>query len=759
MDHRFSRRDVLVAGGVVGAGCSLGLWTPVLGQQLHTPAAGLDRWHRGVCGLCGLSDPLYTGFQDGHLLSVKGDPSSPGSRGRLCPRGMAFPAGLTDDRRPATPLLRKDPATRGTLQGLEPTSWEEAATFIRQHVGDVARKTPAALATFVDHSLPCETHWTLNKLLRGVLGCANLESDLRLDSMAGIVAAEQALGHCGPTGSLDNMDTADLFVVVGADPAERHSTLYYRMMACHRRSSTPLVLIDTRRTLTAGLADVFVRPKVPGTEPLILQAIANALLRDEMVDRVSVADIPGFDEFAAHLAAVTPAAAAEASGAKEADIEAAAQAFADSASTFSCYGTGLTAHGSQAVASLYDLHTLRGGEGSTVVPLLEGSNALGALLMGSASDRLPGLRSLDKAGDRKAMAQLWSVPEQRLANGSGMPLGDWLGALEWGTLETLVMFGGNLLPRLPDNRRWRAALGKTKVISVTPFAPTESTVFADLVLPIAYSPTEERGCSINLERRIQLTDPPQAPVLPTSLDVALRLAAACTESADHETLFAPYEKFGPERVWEDIRAATAGQLCDLSGASYASLAEHGHQAWPCPEGAANEEQTPVLAPTAVRFVSSIPRSSSPGTSSRPFALMVVSDSHHSGARELTGFVPELHYAAPRCWIEISGRDASRNKLSDGAWTAVESDSGLLIARLWITDRVPRGVVAIPGHFGFLGDMEGGTDGRAEPESLAGNLLPSSFDTPSGQPLLTGVRVTLRAPTEQEQAVRALATKS
>jgi len=668
---------------------------------------------------------------------------------------MAFPAGLIDDRRPAAPMLRKDPTTRGTLDGLEAISWEEAATFIREHVGDVARKAPSSLAAFADHTLPCETHYALNKLLRGMLGCSTLESNLRLDSMAGIVAAERSLGHCGPTGTLDDADTADLFVVVGADPAERQATLFYRMMACHRRSSTPLVLIDTRRTLTAGLADVFVRPKVPGTEGLILQAIAHALLRDEMVDRESVAGIPGFDSFAAHLASVTPAAAAEASGAKEADIEAAAEAFADSASTFSCYGPGLTASGTAGVSSLYDLHTLRGWEGSTVMPLLEGSNAQGALLMGSAADRLPGFRRLDDAGDRKAMAKLWSTPEQQMANGPGLPIGDWLGALEWGTLETILWFGGNPLPRLPDNHRWRAALSKATVIAASPFLPTETTVFADLVLPIAYSPAEERGCSINVERRVQLTDPPPAPTLPTSLEVVGRIAAASLDSSDHESHFAPYQTFGPERVWEDIRAATGGQVCDLSGASYASLTEQGGVRWPFPDGQESAEAPAVLVPSSVRFAVTDPGAGSGAPSPRPFALKIVSDSHHTGARELTGYVPELHHAAPRCWIEISGRDASRNKLRDGAWTAVESDQGVIVARLWITDRVPRGVVAIPDHYGFLSDLEGGTDGRAEPESLASVILPAAADKLSGQPLRSGLRVTLRAPTEQEQAQRVM----
>ena len=278
MSLRPTRRDVLRTslGACAGAACA---W-PALARTLHVPEAELDRWFRGVCGQCGLLDPLFLGTREGALVTVKGDPLAPGGLGRLCTRGMAFPTALaTAERRPPLPLLRRDRATKGSAGGLEPVEWPEALAWLAERAPAV-RERPSRFAALLDVDLPCETPRVANRLLRGDLGCATVETTLRLDGMAGMVAAERSLGLPGPLGTVASVDGADLLLVVGADPAERHATLFYRMAQCQRRNGTRTVVIDSRRTLTCGLADVFVRPRVPGTDGAILRAMAHVLLRE-----------------------------------------------------------------------------------------------------------------------------------------------------------------------------------------------------------------------------------------------------------------------------------------------------------------------------------------------------------------------------------------------------------------------------------------------------------------------------------------------
>jgi anaerobic selenocysteine-containing dehydrogenase len=740
-----TRRDLLRAAAATGcsaalAGTALSWLCPAASQALRAPEAVLEPWYRGICGQCGMADTLFVGARGGRAVSVKGDPVSPVNYGRLCTRGMAFPAGLDPDRRTTQPLLRRDAGSKGSDSGLEPVDWEEALAWLGEHVAPAARRTPNGLATFLDVGLSTEALFVFNRLLRGFVGCATLESNLRLDAMAGVVAAERGLGLFGASHSLDALDEAGAVLVVGADPAERHPTLFGRMAQCHRRGTSRVVVIDPRRTLTCGLADVHIRPKVPGTDGVILASIARHLLESGRT-----ADDPRLDAFAAAVAGADPATAARISGARQEDIEAAGATLGEAFRTVTMYGRGLTRCGTEAVRTLYDVHILLGD--GAIVPLLEGANALGAHLMGCAADRLPGFRRVTTPTDREAVAAAWSSPPDRMPTVEGLPLAQWPGAVERGEIETMLLVGSNLLPLLPDFRSWRSAMSSCRVVAATPLAPTETTAFADLVLPMSLPWLEDRGCYINHERRVQLTDPAgPAPGVPTALELTEKLAGALL-TGEHD--FGRYIHYGPELAWEECGKITAGRDCDLSGLSYAALAAAPGLAWPMPAGA-----DAPLEPTTRPALGAPSMAEVQGADDRLF-LVVFADSHHTGGRELTGFAPDLHYASPRAWVEVSGRDAVNRKLRDGSWVALESETGVLVARMWITDRVCRGTVAVPEHFGFVSDLEGGTDGRGEPGSLPGLVVRTRTDTGSNQLCLSGTRVELREPTDDEMAVRTL----
>ncbi len=755
MSQRITRRQILQLGACAG----VGLACPALGQPIHTPGSRLDRWYRGVCGQCGLTDPLFIGTQDGAVAALKGDPVAPTSLGRLCTRGMALPPALATDRRLLTPQLRAQPGTKGSDAGLEAVTREQAGTWLDQNLGQRLRDRPDSVAVLLDADLPCETQYTANRLLRGFLGCTHLDSSLRLDSAAGLRGATAATGQPAPLGTTADADGADLFLVVGADPAERHATLFYRMVQCQRRNGTRTVVVDPRRTLTCGLADLWIRPSRPGADAAILRAMVHVLLREGVDASVG---LPGHEELVRSARAMPPELASELSGARPEDIEAAATAFADSASTFTVFGRGLMRGGVRAVRALYDLHAVAGrlGEGSTVMPLLEGANAPGAWLMGAPTGALPGLRRVEDPEDRKATAELWGCSADRIPGSPGLRLGSWLPALESGRLEAILLLGGNPLPRLAANRRWRRALQGAIVVHASPVQPTETSAYSDLLLPMALPWLEERGCFVSCDRRVQLTSPGGPPDgVPTSLQLVADLGTSVLADREGARPFQEIRDMGPELAWEQCRAATTGRDCDLSGMTYADLEASPGLLWPHAVGA---DPGAPSAPSSAKADPSPPRLSTDAGAPSPSAgadgdlwLVPIATSHHTSCRELTGFSPELHHASPRAWIEISGRDASRRKLRDGSWVVVESATGILVARLWITDRVPRGAVAVPDHFGFLCDLEGGTDGRGEPESLTSLVVPLAVDPESGQVGATPIKVVLRTPTDDEMAARAL----
>ena len=245
MFDRLTRRDLLRAAAAAGSCAALGSICPILAQEIHAPEGSLDRWHRGICGQCGLADPVFLGARGGRVVAVKGDPVSPTNYGRLCTRGMAFPAGLDPDRRCNRPALRRDPATKGTTAGLEAVTWDEALAWLAEHTPTEASR----LAVFLDTDLPSESHFVANRLFKDTLGTPHVECNLSLDAAAGIHAAEDCLGYFAPPGDGNELDRADLFFMVGADPASRQATLFGRMLQCHRSQRARAVVIDPRRTV------------------------------------------------------------------------------------------------------------------------------------------------------------------------------------------------------------------------------------------------------------------------------------------------------------------------------------------------------------------------------------------------------------------------------------------------------------------------------------------------------------------------------
>ena len=106
---------------------------------------------------------------------------------------------------------------------------------------------------------------------------------------------------------------------------------------------------------------------------------------------------------------------------------------------------------------------------------------------------------------------------------------------------------------------------------------------------------------------------------------------------------------------------------------------------------------------------------------------------HYHTRTKTGKVADIHYSVPQAWVEINPEDAKRLGIGDGKYVVVESRRGKLTAKSWITDRVLPGTVFVPFHFGNVSDLDGGTDGRNEPESTANLATNPKYDNFSKQP--------------------------
>lgn len=226
-----------------------------------------------VCGYCGVGCGLDLHVTDGVATKATGRADHPANHGRLCTKGNTTADMLRAGGRLTTALVRQE---RGAEA--EPAPVTAAIETVADRLSAIRdQHGPDAIALYVSGQMTIEAQYLANKLAKGYLRTQWIESNSRLCMASAGTGYKQSLGADGPPGSYDDLDTADLFVVIGANMADCHPILFLRMMD-RVRDGAKLVVIDPRRTATAAKADVYL-PVRPGTDLALLNGVLR-LVRD-----------------------------------------------------------------------------------------------------------------------------------------------------------------------------------------------------------------------------------------------------------------------------------------------------------------------------------------------------------------------------------------------------------------------------------------------------------------------------------------------
>ena len=781
------RRRFLECCGGAAAACVAGV---IPGASRAAPIQG---WARTVCDLCGLGDPVFLGQSEGVLVAGKGIPESPIGFGRLCPRARALWGGAAD-RRALRPMIRRDPATKGTAGGLEPASWDEALAFAGTGLGEVrTRIGDTGVAFLASDGETNEDLYLLSKAARIAFGTDHVDTLARLDGLHAYDVCQEVFGIPGNPGALEDVDTADLIVLLGAELAESHPSLFYRVLDSRRAGRSRVVVIDSRKTLGAGLADLHLRP-VPGRELAAWNALTARLVLEspqsaesplshppdwiEWLRGTRVASAPGCRRplapaSASPLSRLDTRADLDSAGLDGADIDLVAQMWNDARGVVTLVGPqALSGPGGKTLArAVAQLHRATGrwgtlGNGPLFLP--RGANAAGVASVGVAPGRLPGCRSLLDPRHRDEVELAWGADAGALPASPGLSALEWPAAIGTGRIGALVVFRANPLVELPASGAWRDALRQGFVVAASTHTATETEAFADVVLPLATVAGETRGTTTSLGRQVQLlelaVEPPGE--ARTTGDILLALVRTQLDAAEYDRRFRDYLG-DPHRVGDEWRRLSAGTPVDVSGITSDRLRRELGPTWPCrgandpgldrfgPDSATrlrrdatgNELVPPVVLEPAPSRPTPLPGCVPLPTPEAPFLLLGGPIREHFRSRIRTGSTPELHYEAPAARVEMHPADGGPLGLRDGDWITVSSSGGALSARVWLVDRSPQGVLFVPEHFGFRSDLQGGSDGTDEPEGgfhlVSTDALTEDGDAPAGALVAVSVRPSRR----------------
>jgi ferredoxin-nitrate reductase len=636
--------------------------------------------------------------------TARGDRHHPSSLGQVCVKGATV--GETLDRnRLTTPLWRER-----TDQPFAPISWERAFSLLVERIqATLASKGPQALAIYGSGQFLCEDYYAANKLLKGALGSNNFDANSRLCMSSAVAGYARSLGSDGPPCCYDDLDLADLVLLIGTNTAECHPVLFQRLLKRRRRGAGPrLVVVDPRATATSDAADLHLAI-APGSDLALLCGLGHLLLARGGVDAAFVAaHTEGFAELETLWRAWTPARVAAVCGIAVADLEQLAAWWLESPAVLSLWSMGVnqSREGSATVAGICNLHLVSGQigkPGAGPFSLTGQPNAMGGREVGGLAQLLPGYRAVANPEHRAAVERHWGFAPGAIAPEPGLAVWQQIEAMERGALDLWWVAATNPLVSLPSLDRVRAAVANCPLVVLSEaYAGTETEAVAHLLLPAAQW-SEKEGVMVNSERRVTLCRAFRRPPGEARPDWAI--------FAELGRRMGFAEQFGwrdAAVVYAEFAALTAGRVCDSSGLSHALLAEHGPQQWPFPAGTEagggqarlySDHHFPTPSGRARLWADPPLGLAEPPDAEFPLVLTVGRLLGHWHTMTRTAHVARAAKAHPEPLLEVHPHDALRAGLVEGGQALVRSRRGALRVKVQLTERIRPGTVFLPMHWG------------------------------------------------------------
>jgi len=674
---------------------------------------------RTVCSYCGVGCGIsVTVGEGGALAKAVGDRDHPTNRGRLCTKGATHVELMTAPGRLTAARIRR---SRG--ESAVPDAVDSAvADAGRRLRGIIDEHGPDAVALYVSGQMTIEAQYLATKLMKGYVRGLHIESNSRLCMASAGTGYKQSLGADGPPGAYEDLDRADLFLVMGSNMADCHPILFLRM-AERLKQGARLIVVDPRRTATADRADLYL-PIAPGTDLALLNGLLHLLVEGGHVDEEFIAaHTDGWEAMPAFLADYPPAAVARITGLAEDDIRTAARWIAEAGEWMSLWTMGLnqSVQGTWNTNAICNLHLATGAicrPGSGPFSLTGQPNAMGGREMGYMGPGLPGQRSVLNAADRAFAEQTWGLEPGAIRAESGTGTIDMFRAMADGDIKAVWIICTNPVASVANRRNVIAGLEAADLVIVQDvFSDTATSEYADIVLPAALW-VEGEGVMVGSDRTLTLIPPAaQAPgdALP---DWALicRIAQAMGyadgfrfDSA--EEIFAELRSFwNPQTGW------------DVRGVDYARL-RRGPVQWPAPpEDAADRHpirylndgvsqalhrtpdgDVPALAfPTATRRAMFLARPHAgpdePPDDGYPWVLNTGRLQHQWHTMTKTGRVGTLTRLNPAPFVEVHPDDAHELGIAHGDVVEVASRRGRVVLPAAVSDRVQPGCLFAPFHW-------------------------------------------------------------
>jgi assimilatory nitrate reductase catalytic subunit len=658
-----------------------------------------DTWVATTCGYCSVGCGIEIGVKGGRAVCSRPLDTHPVNRGKLCPKGLSEHYILEAKNRARYPLLRK----KGKLTRID---WDEALSVMVERFRNIqAAHGPNSLGVISTGQLVTEEFYTLGKLIQLGFGTSNYDGNTTLCMASAVSGYKVSFGSDGPPGAYEDLERADVILLIGANVADNHPILCQYLEA--NRGKT-VIVADPRISKTAMLADLHL-PLNPRSDLALLNGIAHILIRYNLVDRDYVAKhASGYAELEKFLESYPPERVAEITGLTREEIFKTAILYGRAKAGFIGWSMGVnhSTLGTATVNAICNLALLTGNigrAGAAPFSITGQCNAMGTRETGFTSS-LPGYRKFDDAEDRAELATLWGIEEARLPSKRGLAYPDIVEATVAKKIKALWIIATNPLVSYPNQDVLKHGLSNLDFLVVQDgYHPTPTTELADLVLPAAVW-GEKEGTYTNSERRVSKVNKAVEPPGEARSDFEIFLAVA-SKLGVRDELYPGWATV--EDAFNEWRTVSKGRLCDYSGINYPMLSEFGPVQWPLREGESPSTTKRLYidgqfqtADGRAKLVCAdwAPFPEQPG-GAYPLILNTGRTVEHWHTRTKTREVPILQRLSPRAWLEMNPRDAKRLELrSHDAVDVISRRGRVRGVELRLTEITAPGQVFMPFHF-------------------------------------------------------------
>jgi len=671
-----------------------------------------------TCPYCGVGCGVQVLVED-TKFQIRGDQQHPANFGKLCIKGKNLADTIDNSHRLTAP----------TIHG-ESVTWDRATDYVAHQFKDIiAEHGPDSVAFYVSGQLLTEDYYVANKLMKGFIGSANIDTNSRLCMSSAVAAHKRAFGEDIVPMSYADITKSDLIVLSGSNLAWCHPILYKRIRdEKTKRPELKVVVIDPRVTASNELADLHL-PIRAGGDLVLFNGLLNYLAQNDYLN----CDAQGLEQ--ALLKAQQDLPKLANIELDSCDIQAFYTLFAESKKVVTLFSMGInqSEQGVDQGNAIINCHLASGKiaeVGSGPFSITGQPNAMGGREVGALANTLAGHIEFSDTELVDSLGAFWQ--SDNMATEPGLKAVDLFDAIDEGSIKAIWVMATNPAVSMPNSEKVRRALQKCPLVVVSDCVAHNDTIqFADVVLP-AKGWGEKSGTVTNSERRISRQRAFLESFSGAKADwwiisaVAQKMGFKKQFNYSHEReVFLEHAKLsGLEN--QGTRAFDISAFSSVSEVQYQNWVP---VQWPQPNAKAIMlsdqlmfERGEFFTPSKKAQIIAV-NDKLMGEKSHCFTLNTgrARDQWHTQTRTGKSALLSNHYPEPM--VEIHPEDAFKHQLLDQSLVNIISKDASLVVRVKHSHSQTMNSLFMPIHWSSENSHQG----------AVGKLVTANFDPISGQP--------------------------